>query len=707
MADISHITLPDGNTYDIKDANATDTKVTQTVADYTSGDFEVLLSGTADNTTRTEGAKKTSFAKINPASQAVTFGSRPTNSTIGSYSYVMGFNNIASGQHSFAEGNNSAAVGNCSHSEGCDGEASGVCSHNEGQVCIASGSMSHAEGLWTVANHRSQHVFGEYNIADDSSATIGQRGNYVEIVGNGTDLGSYRSNARTLDWNGNEVLSGKLTVGTAPTNNMDVTTKLYVDTGLSGKQDTLTAGSNITIDANNEISATDTTYTAGTGINIDANNVISATGGGTITDVQVDGVSVVTSGVAEIDLTSKADAATTLSGYGITDANINNGTITLGSNTITPLTSHQDISGKVNKAGDTMTGNLTISNSLLGSCILKNNSYTINTSSNNGVSNFSGNNFEMQDSASTISTKFGNYLSSDGSVKAIISAHNKKTDGTAISNSLEIKIAKDGTKSYAVSDPAAFRSAIGAGTSSTNTTYTISTGDSNGQIKVTPSSGSAYNVSVKGLGSAAYLTADTAASANTVVKRTADKYIYATYYNSNIGNEDANSYSNVAVMFTSDDKWIRRTSRLNFAKYLTNQQIASPGYFVTLTSSWGSFGYSTPAQARSGLGLGSMATQNTGSWEPVHPYLWRNDIRSNMSHPSGMNYWTMPTAFPAKSGYTRFAIIHKCTDRHITFHWWTLNGNNQVVVYTNNWSGSTLTFSLEVLLIYLKDSNKW
>ncbi len=38
----------------------------------------------------------------------------------------------------------------------------------------------------------------------------------------------------------------------------------------------------------------------------------------------------------------------------------------------------------------------------------------------------------------------------------------------------------------------------------TNTTYTIATGDSNGQIKVTPSSGSAYNVSVKGLGSNAY-----------------------------------------------------------------------------------------------------------------------------------------------------------------------------------------------------------
>lgn len=282
MANISQITLPDGNTYDIKDANATDTKVTQTATDHTSGDFEVLLSGTADNTTRTEGTKKTSFAKINPASRAVTFGSRPTNSTIGSYSYVMGFNNIASGQHSFAEGNNSAAVGNCSHSEGCDGEASGVCSHNEGQVCIASGSMSHAEGFWTVANHRSQHVFGEYNIADDSSATIGQRGNYVEIVGNGTDLGSYRSNARTLDWDGNEVLSGKLTVGTAPTNNMDVATKQYVDTGLAGAIPVSEKGANsgvATLDSTGKVPSsqlpTISNYTATGNIDISQQNVIS------------------------------------------------------------------------------------------------------------------------------------------------------------------------------------------------------------------------------------------------------------------------------------------------------------------------------------------------------------------------------------------------------------------------------------------------
>lgn len=51
-------------------------------------------------------------------------------------------------------------------------------------------------------------------------------------------------------------------------------TKTYVNDGLAGKQDTLTAGDNITIN-NNRISATDTTYTAGENITI-TNNEISA-----------------------------------------------------------------------------------------------------------------------------------------------------------------------------------------------------------------------------------------------------------------------------------------------------------------------------------------------------------------------------------------------------------------------------------------------
>ena len=48
---------------------------------------------------------------------------------------------------------------------------------------------------------------------------------------------------------------------------------------------------------------------------------------------------------ASIDakIANKAEKATTLAGYGITDAKISGGTITLGTSTITPLTSHQSL----------------------------------------------------------------------------------------------------------------------------------------------------------------------------------------------------------------------------------------------------------------------------------------------------------------------------------------------------------------------------
>ena len=120
------------------------------------------------------------------------------------------------------------ASGEGSHAEGQYSIASGEGSHAEGLRPVASGSYSHAEGNKTVANHLAQHVFGACNVLDSSAAQATAKGTYIEIVGNGKNE-YQRSNARTLDWNGNEVLAGKLTVGTAPTNDMDVATKQYVD----------------------------------------------------------------------------------------------------------------------------------------------------------------------------------------------------------------------------------------------------------------------------------------------------------------------------------------------------------------------------------------------------------------------------------------------------------------------------------------------
>lgn len=62
----------------------------------------------------------------------------------------------------------------------------------------------------------------------------------------------------------------------------------------------------------------------GAGLSVTENGVLSATGGGTADAVEWNNV---------------LDKPTTIAGYGITDAKIDNGTITLGNQTITPLTS--------------------------------------------------------------------------------------------------------------------------------------------------------------------------------------------------------------------------------------------------------------------------------------------------------------------------------------------------------------------------------
>lgn len=125
------------------------------------------------------------------------------------YSHAEGANTTASSGGSHAEGEGTTASGGSSHAEGYNTTASEMGSHAEGYNTTANADYSHAEGSGTIAKHRSQHVFGEYNIEDPSTNVNNTRGTYIEIVGNGRS--STRSNARTLDWSGNEVLSGKLT----------------------------------------------------------------------------------------------------------------------------------------------------------------------------------------------------------------------------------------------------------------------------------------------------------------------------------------------------------------------------------------------------------------------------------------------------------------------------------------------------------------
>ena len=167
----------------------------------------------------------------NTASGINSFASGSSTTASGRQSFASGNSTTASGSQSHAEGYNTTAASGQGHAEGSGTtvESTAGAGHAEGKNTVVKGWYGHAEGNNTISKFQAQHVFGKFNLEDDSSSTSASSfGTYVEIVGNGADA-SARSNARTLDWSGNEVLAGKLTVGAGPTADMDVATKAYVD----------------------------------------------------------------------------------------------------------------------------------------------------------------------------------------------------------------------------------------------------------------------------------------------------------------------------------------------------------------------------------------------------------------------------------------------------------------------------------------------
>lgn len=132
--------------------------------------------------------------------------------TLGTDAVALGINTAASGDGAFAcgaaaeakgycavaIGDNIAATGNYSAVFGSSNTASETSAFAQGNGCVARGIMSHAEGSGTIAAGYAQHVQGKHNIGYSD---------YAHIVGNGED-DSHRSNAHTLDWDGNAWYAG-------------------------------------------------------------------------------------------------------------------------------------------------------------------------------------------------------------------------------------------------------------------------------------------------------------------------------------------------------------------------------------------------------------------------------------------------------------------------------------------------------------------
>jgi hypothetical protein len=195
---------------------------------------------------------------------------------------------------------------------------------------------------------------------------------------------------------------------------------------------------------------------------------------------------------------------TTLAGYGITDAKIENGVITLGSNTITPLTSSAitDMATKtwVGQQGFALASNVyskTDADAKFMTIAAFENLFNALNSSDQKVSH--------------------PYSSGVASIKAMVglwteqylSALGKNdSGGETVLNEPLASINDAGLAAHPSSSGQTIvwnGSAWTYGTAGgSGMTYTFATGDANGQFKVTPSSGAAYNVSIKGLAALAY-----------------------------------------------------------------------------------------------------------------------------------------------------------------------------------------------------------
>lgn len=167
---------------------------------------------------------------------------RKAGTTVGTGSFAFGSNVEASGYYSFAIGNQTRATSSQTFAEGTSTVATEPCAHAEGVGTIASSGISHVFGTANVADsvnslpgweaNKLYHVgdivkrtivgtvYGFRCTKEHSSASFSllngwemtNQGTYAEIVGNGVDDDN-RSNAYALDWSGNGHFMGNVYVG--------------------------------------------------------------------------------------------------------------------------------------------------------------------------------------------------------------------------------------------------------------------------------------------------------------------------------------------------------------------------------------------------------------------------------------------------------------------------------------------------------------
>lgn len=317
--------------------------VTQT-ATSTNANYEVLFSATADNTTRTEGARKYSNLTFNPSTGTLT-STILTSGTVNADTANITEDNVG----------NLIVTGAARFLNTINGSISGNAANVTGTVAIANGGT----GAANAANART-------NLGLGSAATKNATDAYASA---GTDVTTGKAITAAL-----QTLDGAVTgsAGASKTLTAFSQTDGKVNATFSNISITKSQVSDFpsSLPASNTVDTYDSTSGAPiSGIGVaEALATLPSPTGGTVTSVIIKGTSpivsssesaITTSGTRTISHANSGVTAgtyksvtvnatghvtagtnpTTLTGYGITDAKIASGVITLGSNTITPLTS--------------------------------------------------------------------------------------------------------------------------------------------------------------------------------------------------------------------------------------------------------------------------------------------------------------------------------------------------------------------------------
>lgn len=223
----------------------------------------------------------------------------------------------------------------------------------DGSKWLAAAYMSDIEGISSVASgidERLQAIEAYFDTTEDADDAINKWNEIVEFL-NATEgdtleeiLSQYVLQTRKViagtGLSGGGTLSSDITFSLATVGTAGTYFKTTVDAYgrvTSGSNPTTLSGFGIT-----------NAYTKA-----EVNNLLSGLDVVSVTQTLTSGKQIATISVGETDTKLYAPASyawseitskpTTIAGYGITDAKISSGVITLGSNTITPLTAHQSI----------------------------------------------------------------------------------------------------------------------------------------------------------------------------------------------------------------------------------------------------------------------------------------------------------------------------------------------------------------------------